>query len=92
MEKARVSPGWLAGIYEENREKNLTFSCDNTIKTLGVTWLPSEDKFIMSVNRATVPGHFATKRSVSSDIALQFNPLDPLSPVVLGSTIVATRR
>jgi Putative peptidase (DUF1758) len=86
------TPELLAGIYEENREKKLTFSCDNTIKTLGVTWLPSEDKFIMSVNRATVPGHFATKRSVSSDIALLFNPLDPLSPVVLGSTIVATRR
>lgn len=53
-----------------------------TIKTLGLLWIPTEDtlKFVININFDS-PVH--TKRKIVSEVASIYDPLGLLSPIVV---------
>lgn len=57
----------------------------NTIKTLGLMWLPKTDEFCVKVklNQLTI----VSKRTATSDLARLFDPLGLLAPVVVKAKI-----
>lgn len=76
-------PQLLKNIPPGDQEVDLDFNSNNTntIKTLGLLWLPKTDQFCVKVKinqRQT-----ASKRSATSDLARLFDPLGLLAPVVV---------
>lgn len=63
--------------------KHLDFNGDNTntIKTLGLLWLPKTDHFFIKVKMNSVQS--ITKRKATSDLARLFDPLKFLAPIVV---------
>ncbi|XP_046141252.1 uncharacterized protein LOC123987702 [Osmia bicornis bicornis] len=61
---------------------------DESVKTLGVHWKPTQDEFSFSVTNAnSLPG-VLTKRAVLSNIARLFDPLGWLSPITITAKIL----
>lgn len=81
-------PQLLRNIPQGDLEVNLDF--ENTkadsIKTLGLTWLPKDDKLCVKVNVEAIKR--ITKRSVTSDLARLFDPLGILSPIIVAAKIL----
>ena len=61
-------------------EKNFTEN-DNSVKTLGIKWLPNEDIFAFTIKESDKLKF--TKRTMLSDISTIFDPLGLLTPVTL---------
>ena len=81
-------PELVLRLPPEFREANeeLKFLDENhTIKTLGIVWNPSSDKFIFTVSHLSnnFDKETPTKRRMLSDIAKIFDPLGWLTPVTL---------
>lgn len=61
---------------------NLILDKDNTLKTLGIAWRACNDKLCYSTR--SIDGiERVTKRTILSEIAKIFDPLDILGPVIL---------
>ncbi|XP_058826484.1 uncharacterized protein LOC131686241 [Topomyia yanbarensis] len=81
----------LEGIPKENRAlpgaDEITWDKDDTVKTLGLSWLPKTDclKFQFTIPTLT-PNQSLTKRMILSIIASLFDPLG-----ILGATIVTAK-
>ncbi|XP_023248115.1 uncharacterized protein LOC111643952 [Copidosoma floridanum] len=60
---------------------------DEVISTLGLKWLPQEDKFMFSVTETHSPCE-VTKRLILSDIARLFDPLGWLAPMIVVAKII----
>ena len=71
--------------YREANEEFKFLDETHTIKTLGVVWNPSSDKFTFTVSHLSndLDEATITKRKMLSDIAKIFDPLGWLSPVSL---------
>ncbi|XP_076549167.1 uncharacterized protein LOC143306370 [Osmia lignaria lignaria] len=61
---------------------------DESIKTLGVHWKPTQDEFSFSVLKANGLLGVLTKRAVLSNIARLFDPLGWLSPITITAKIL----
>ncbi|XP_037942526.1 uncharacterized protein LOC119675399 [Teleopsis dalmanni] len=74
-------PQLLKNISQDHQVVNLDFTNDNneSIKTLGLFWLPKADLFGIKVKMEGI----ITKRVVSSDLARLFDPLGLLAPLKL---------
>ena len=65
---------------------NLEFLDNHTIKTLGIVWQHSEDRFVFKVShieKVNFEAKVLTKRQMLSDISKTFDPLGWLSPVTI---------
>lgn len=62
---------------------------DESLKILGLTWIPNSDTFQFSVLISDPPGN--TKRQILSDIAKFFNPLGWTTPVIIRAKILMQR-
>lgn len=80
-------PQLLHNIPQGDLEVNLDFEStkDDTVKTLGLVWLPKDDKLGVKVN--TDDTKRITKRTVTSDLARLFDPLGILSPILVTAKI-----
>ncbi|XP_037932704.1 uncharacterized protein LOC119667483 [Teleopsis dalmanni] len=80
-------PQLLKNISQDDQEVNLDFTNDNneSIKTLGLFWLPKADLFGIKVQMVTEG--IITTRVVSSDLARLFDPLGLLAPVIVKAKI-----
>ncbi|XP_065080621.1 uncharacterized protein LOC135703355 [Ochlerotatus camptorhynchus] len=81
----------LAAIPEDLQEKQVSFEesgINNTIKTLGLIWNPSEDYFVFHVEPLIDGRISSTKREVLSDIGRLFDPLGFLGPVITCAKII----
>lgn len=78
----------MATIPLEHRCKQTSLSWDNadTIKTLGMYWLPKQDCFTYKLQANTPAG--MTKREILSTIARLFDPLGLIAPVVISAKII----
>ncbi|XP_011688402.1 PREDICTED: uncharacterized protein LOC105450317 [Wasmannia auropunctata] len=65
---------------------DLTFSTDNSLKVLGLSWVPLEDAFKFNVTCPSAA--VSTKRSVLSCIAKLFDPLGWAAPVVIAAKVL----
>lgn len=76
-------PQLLYNIPQSDLEVNLDFESveTDTIKTLGLVWLPKSDKLGIKVNPRDIKR--ITKRTVTSDLARIFDPLGILSPIIV---------
>ena len=80
-------PRLLAGIPSEDQEIDLDLDngSNQTIKTLGLIWLPKTDELC---GRTTITKtDKITKRSVSSDVARIFDPLGLFGPITVTAKI-----
>lgn len=77
----------LQNIPEIHREVNLDFNSTEkeSIKTLGLLWLPKTDHLCVKVKVETVD--VITKRTISFDLARLFDPLGLLAPIVVRAKI-----
>ncbi|XP_017479715.1 PREDICTED: uncharacterized protein LOC108369194 [Rhagoletis zephyria] len=73
----------LQNVGMEEQEVDIDFDNDinQTIKTLGLIWMPKMDRFCVKVCLGSCS--LATKRSVSADLARLFDPLEILAPIVV---------
>ncbi|XP_017465034.1 PREDICTED: uncharacterized protein LOC108358305 [Rhagoletis zephyria] len=73
----------LQNVSMEEQEVDIDFDNDinQSIKTLGLTWMPKMDRFCVKVRLGSCS--LATKRSVSADLARLFDPLGILAPIVV---------
>ncbi|XP_037959288.1 uncharacterized protein LOC119688691 [Teleopsis dalmanni] len=78
-------PQLLKNISQDDQEVNLDFNNNESIKTLGLFWLPKADLFGIKVKMVTEG--IITKRVVSSDLARLFDPLGLLAPVIVKAKI-----
>lgn len=83
---AANNPQLLEGISESNLLSAPSVNFDNTVKTLGIIWKPSNDTFSYNINLKTHATPF-TKRKVLSTIAHVYDPLGWLSPITVTSKI-----
>lgn len=76
-------PKLLQAIAEKEQEVNIDFSGteNQTVKILGLSWMPKADKFCVKVCLGEVKQ--VTKRTVTSDLARLFDPLGILAPIII---------
>ncbi|XP_036342706.1 uncharacterized protein LOC118751986 [Rhagoletis pomonella] len=76
-------PQLLQNVSMEEQEVDIDFDNDinQTIKTLGLTWMPKMDRFCVKVCLGSCS--LATKHSVSADLARLFDLLGILAPIVV---------
>lgn len=81
-------PTLLTAIPLEHRSSNACLKLDNTdtIKTLGMHWLPNQDCFTYKM-QADIPIGL-TKREILSGIARLFDPLGLITPVIISAKII----
>jgi Pao retrotransposon peptidase len=64
---------------------------NDAIKTLGVIWQPTNDTFVVSVDRMSENSTTITKRTVLSDIAKLYEPLGLTGPIIVTAKILLQR-
>lgn len=79
-------PEILESIDESLREKQVLINQEDTVKTLGMRWIPIEDCFIFKIDEVEELKSF-TKRTVLSDIAKLFDPIGYLGPVTVKAKV-----
>lgn len=89
---ATNTPEIITDIPIEHREiKNeLNLHDENSIKTLGIYWQPSDDHFHFKIN-FDINVKIITKRSVLSTIARLFDPLGWINPIVVTAKVFLKR-
>ncbi|CAG7716988.1 unnamed protein product [Allacma fusca] len=84
-------PAVLEALPENLRESQLplNFDTDDSVKTLGLFWMPASDEFKFYVQQ---PDHEAvTKRGILSQIAKVFDPLGLISTATIcGNLLMQT--
>ncbi|XP_066590775.1 uncharacterized protein [Prorops nasuta] len=79
-------PSGSLTVYDSNVDKFII--SDQAVKTLGLIWHPSTDRFSFNVQIDTVWSQATSKRVVLSNLARLFDPLGWLSPVVVRAKIL----
>jgi hypothetical protein len=74
-------PRILENIDEKLREKFVQINEEDTVKALGMRWIPIEDCFIFSIEGIDRSCH--TKRTVLSDLSKLFDPIGFIGPVLV---------
>ena len=85
-EWASNDPEVFNTIPESIRDKTISFSenNENFVKTLGLNWSPTSDKFYFNIN---FTDRIFTKRNIVSTIAMIFDPLGFISPLTIRTKI-----
>jgi len=83
-------PKILELIEENLREKQVLINQEETVKALGMRWIPIEDCFIFKIDELSEIKTY-TKRTVLSEIAKLFDPLGFLGPVIVKAKIIMQR-
>jgi hypothetical protein len=81
-------PELLQQIPEDKREKKVQLAENEAIKTLGLTWQPTQDTFVVSIDRILLSLSRITKRSILSDVARLYDPLGIVGPIILTAKIM----
>jgi translation initiation factor IF-1 len=84
------TPELLAHIPHEQREKKVQLAENDGIKTHRLIWQPTNDTFVVSVDRILENSTTITKRTVLSDIAKLYDPLGLTGPIIVTAKVVAT--
>lgn len=71
----------------KDSEKETALNFNDTFKTLGIQWIPTEDAFTFSPTSSDAAKRW-TKRSILSEIAKLFDPLGWMSPCVIKAKIL----
>lgn len=79
-------PKILENIDENLREKQVLINQEDTVKALGMRWIPIEDCYTFKIDEIENL-KINTKRTVLSDIAKLFDPMGFLGPVVVKAKI-----
>ncbi|XP_058984316.1 uncharacterized protein LOC131805086 [Musca domestica] len=79
------TPRLLKDIPHSDREVNLDLNESQTIKTLGLYWMPQADQFCVKTN--IDHNEIISKRVVTSELAKLFDPLGLLAPIVVKAKI-----
>lgn len=80
----------LENIDENLREKQVLINQEETVKTLGMRWIPLEDCFTYKIDEIP-PQKIHTKRSILSDTAKLFDPIGYICPVIVKAKIFMQR-
>lgn len=74
----------ISHIPLEDREQTSVcpLTKEDTVKTLGIQWIPKKDLFQFNVNVQDMPTQF-TKRAILSSVASIFDPIGLLAPAIL---------
>lgn len=78
-------PALLEAVPPDDREMQLPleFNKEESIKTLGLSWHPTSDKFLVANSLSCKTKNKITKRVVLSLVASIFDPLGLVSPIVI---------
>ncbi|XP_058988017.1 uncharacterized protein LOC131807010 [Musca domestica] len=79
------TPRLLKDIPHSDREVNLDLNESQTIKTLGLYWMPQADQFCVKTN--IDHNEIISKRVVTSELTNLFDPLGLLAPIVVKAKI-----
>ena len=80
--------GVLKDDLESLQDKKYLFANDSSIKTLGVSWIPSLDEFEYKYQNILSENEKTTKRTILSFIAKIFDPLGILSPLSIRAKFI----
>ncbi|XP_037911975.1 uncharacterized protein LOC119652106 [Hermetia illucens] len=70
----------------------VNINLENTVKTLGLQWIPRDDIFTLKVKLPYISANEpVTKRIITSNAARLFNPLGWIQPIILVSKIFIQR-
>ena len=83
---ATNEPTLLQGIASSS-PLEVDIKLDDVVSTLGLRWLPSTDCFVFKVSSQS-PDAEITKRSILSEIARLYDPLDWLAPTLVTAKII----
>ncbi|XP_014216260.1 uncharacterized protein LOC106645024 [Copidosoma floridanum] len=83
---AANKPQLLSGLISTSTGV-VNVKADEVISSLGLKWLPQENKFMFSVTETHSPCE-VTKRLILSDIARLFDPLGWLAPMIVVAKII----
>lgn len=81
-------PELLNAISPNDREQKVVVGDCETIKTLGLTWQPTTDEFVFSIERIFNNERPITKRSILSDIARLYDPLGLTGPIIVKAKVM----
>ncbi|XP_051168523.1 uncharacterized protein LOC127286209 [Leptopilina boulardi] len=75
-------PDLVNNLDSKSTDSLISLKSEDTIKTLGISWVPDKDKIIYLINNLSTSNEI-TKRTILSDIARIFDPLGLLSPIIV---------
>lgn len=84
---ASNDPNLIRDLAEKSDEKFMPLQPENSIKILGISWLPSKDSIIVSIKKNNIDKKL-TKRQILSDIASFYDPLGLLSPIIMVAKLI----
>jgi Pao retrotransposon peptidase len=79
------SPQLLNQLDEQHR---VQIADHQTVKTLGLSWLPNSDFFVISTGKKPAQDQPVTKRTVLSNIASLYDPLGLAGPIVVTAKLL----
>ncbi|GBN43931.1 hypothetical protein AVEN_254610-1 [Araneus ventricosus] len=83
------SPELLNSSLSTDVEHSFSVDTDLSVKTLGISWKPFQDRFVFKVSISIKPS--STKREVLSVIARLYDPLGFLGPVLTRAKVLLQR-
>ncbi|GBM38205.1 hypothetical protein AVEN_8269-1 [Araneus ventricosus] len=83
------SPEFLNSSLSTDVEHSFSVDTDLSVKTLGISWKPFQDRFVFKVSISMKPSY--TKREVLSVIARLYDPLGFLGPVLTKTKVLLQR-
>ncbi|XP_055604331.1 uncharacterized protein LOC129752582 [Uranotaenia lowii] len=78
----------LDAVPSENQEQKVIFSNDKSTKTLGLTWQPNTDLFVLDFSSIEFKTCGCTKREILSDVAKLYDPIGLIGPVILTAKLI----
>lgn len=78
----------LAGVSDEDLEKEIRIGDHDIIKTLGVAWSPKADTFRCIANDPVNSHEKMTKRQLASEILRLYDPLGIMQPIIITAKIL----
>ncbi|GBM17928.1 hypothetical protein AVEN_111081-1 [Araneus ventricosus] len=83
------SPELLNSSLSTDVEQSFSVDTDLSVKTLGISWRPFQDRFVFKVSISIKPSY--TKREVPSVIARLYDPLGFLGPMLTRAKVLLQR-